>query len=202
MGIDACETCVPPLFPSGPHCVCPGGFVQDANNYCSASPFPAFFLFLFIANCFLGTVGATHLIRYDVFLSSSTQSGTPLDQEVFTNYSNAGQISGINEDWSTWNVLDGREDYVGVTFSGFLKVDSPGPYNICVAANDGAKLYVDGKLVLDAWATNEAAVPPDRCAVTLLSLRKGLHAFVLQYREATGRRVTVVFYFFSHVSLF
>lgn len=137
------------------------------------------------ASCLLS--GPDNVIRYDVFTSSTVQSSPPTDAEVFARYLYAGQAAAINFDWSTGSPLGSASaDNVSVVFSAYVKVTSAGGYVFCVAANDGAQLYLDGSLQLDAWSSVEAAVPADRCMAAAVNLEVGMHRFVLKYREATG----------------
>ena len=42
-----------------------------------------------------------------------------------------------------------KSDYVSVRWTGFIKVDSADSYVFSVHANDGVRLYVDQKLIID-----------------------------------------------------
>ena len=59
-------------------------------------------------------------------------------------------------------------------------VDLPdGDYTVQVISDDGARVWVDGKLVLDAWAPHESRV--DRAAIT-----GGRRVLKLEYYEVGG----------------
>jgi hypothetical protein len=55
----------------------------------------------------------------------------------------------------------------------------PGTYTLQVISDDGARVWVDDKLVLDAWAPHESRV--DRVA-----LAGGTHALRVHYFDAGG----------------
>ncbi len=55
----------------------------------------------------------------------------------------------------------------------------PGDYTLQVISDDGARVWVDGRLVLDAWAPHESRV--DEVAIT-----GGRHTVKLEYYEIGG----------------
>lgn len=64
-----------------------------------------------------------------------------------------------------------------------------GLYRFTITADDGARLWVDGKLVLDAWDG-----PPGSTHEVELVLTPGQHLITVDYFEATGR-ATIMFNF-------
>jgi len=56
----------------------------------------------------------------------------------------------------------------------------PGPYRITVKTNNGARLYVDGKLLLNRWKNRTVNRKVD------VKFGSGEHTIVLEYQEGTG----------------
>jgi mono/diheme cytochrome c family protein len=74
-----------------------------------------------------------------------------------------------------------RTNDMAIKFDGFLKVDQPGEYRFYLSSDDGSKVWIDGKLVVDndgihAPTTTNAAV----------KLTKGMHPFTAAVFNAGG----------------
>jgi len=68
-------------------------------------------------------------------------------------------------------------EYFMVDYKGFLKVEEAGLYRFYVVTDDGSRLYVDGRLVLDAWRDQ----PPTLYVSEELQLRRGFHKLRLLF---------------------
>ena len=68
--------------------------------------------------------------------------------------------------------MEGHFDFVG------------GPHRFSVTVDDGARLYIDGALVIDSWAEY-----PERTHVKDVELTPGSHHVVLEYFESGGLAV-------------
>jgi hypothetical protein len=44
-----------------------------------------------------------------------------------------------------------RHDHVSAVWSGYLKAPRPGRYNLKVICDDGARVFIDKRRVIDAW---------------------------------------------------
>jgi mono/diheme cytochrome c family protein len=74
-----------------------------------------------------------------------------------------------------------RTDQFGLRFEGFLQIEQDGDYTFHLRSDDGSKLYVDDKLIVD----NDGVHPPsDKSGKTRLT--KGLHAVVVDFFEQGG----------------
>ena len=81
-------------------------------------------------------------------------------------------------------------DHYGVRWTGFIEPRFSESYSFLVVVDDGARLWVDDRLVLDAWASNNA----HNFYSEPVALRAGQrHSIRLEYCERTGE---------AHVSLF
>ena len=81
-------------------------------------------------------------------------------------------------------------EHYGVRWTGFIEPRFSESYSFLVVVDDGARLWVDDRLVLDAWESNGAHKFNSEPVVLRAGQR---HAIRLEYCERTGT---------SHVSLF
>ena len=70
-----------------------------------------------------------------------------------------------------------------------IKIDKTGLYKFYTSSNDGSKLYVDGKLIVD----NDGLHGPVQKSGTV-QLTKGLHDIMVEYFQGGGSKVLMVFY--------
>jgi len=68
-----------------------------------------------------------------------------------------------------------------VRWSGELRVDTPGEYTLIVTSDDGARLWVDGAVVVDAWSAH--TVRDDAVEITL---EAGRHPIRLEHFDQEG----------------
>lgn len=57
--------------------------------------------------------------------------------------------SGMAHEFSIDDITLPRGDNIAVTFDGKLQITTPGDYSFILASDDGSKLYIDGKTVVD-----------------------------------------------------
>ena len=75
----------------------------------------------------------------------------------------------------------GKEQYFGFQFNGFLKVPEDGLYTIYLAANDGARLSLDGSVLI-----NNDGLHPLTEIYKQVSLKAGLHPILVGYFQEGG----------------
>src|SRR5262245_39364580 len=68
-----------------------------------------------------------------------------------------------------------------VQWSGYLHVENAGPYTFWLTSDDGSRLYVDGKLVVQNDGIHAA-----QTQTGALELTEGPHDILLQYRQLGG----------------
>lgn len=73
-----------------------------------------------------------------------------------------------------------RQDNFSARWTGVLQVARPGQYFFALAADDGARLWVDGREVVDAWLT------PGAAQSGTIQLAKGPHALEIAYYQTVG----------------
>ena len=81
-----------------------------------------------------------------------------------------------------WAGLDARfANNFAVRETGFLEVSTPGRYKISLRSKDGAKLWLDGKLLV-----NNGGIHPVRQRTKAVTLTAGLHALRVDSFANTG----------------
>ncbi|HSJ58394.1 MAG TPA: PA14 domain-containing protein [Anaerolineae bacterium] len=94
--------------------------------------------------------------------------------------------SAINFDWGTGAPEGLPPDGFSVRWTGEQWLSS-GTYDYVIAADDGARLWIDGNLVVDAWLPSGGN--PVQGSITL---GDGVHSFVVEYFEVIEHaRITV-----------
>ncbi len=70
-----------------------------------------------------------------------------------------------------------------------VKIDKEGEYDFYISSNDGSKLYIDNKLVVD----NDGEHGPKQLSGKI-KLSKGKHPIRVEYFQSGGSKVLIVFY--------
>lgn len=78
--------------------------------------------------------------------------------------------------------LEGMAEHFGVQFTASIEAPEDGTYRFELASDDGARLFIDGKRVID----NDNVHPADRIRSARVPLTKGPHEFRVDYFEAAG----------------
>jgi alpha-L-rhamnosidase len=89
----------------------------------------------------------------------------------------------------TLEEIVGKDDLFAAEFFGQIKIDRPGKYTFYVLSNDGSKLYVDNKLVVD----NDGQHGAEERSGSIV-LPAGMHDFRLDYFQAGGGMLLKVSY--------
>ena len=91
------------------------------------------------------------------------------------------QIPELNLDWGWGSPAEGiPSDYFSTLFQRYINTDA-GTYELNVQANDGVRVYIDGKLVLDEW-NNVSHGSWSKS----INLSKGKHRILLKHHEISG----------------
>ena len=70
------------------------------------------------------------------------------------------------------------EDHYAYFFNGYINIPETAAYRFYLNSDDGAKLYIDGKLVIDNDGSHDSARKGD-----IISLAKGFHEIKVEYFE-------------------
>lgn len=81
----------------------------------------------------------------------------------------------------------GRRDDFGLRFEGFLHVPADGTYEFTLGSDDGSRLWIDGRAVLDV----DGIHPYSKRSVRM-KLTKGAHPLAVDYFERGGEEVLTV----------
>lgn len=87
--------------------------------------------------------------------------------------------SGTTTDFSVG--VSPKKDLYGIRFSGFLQIPKDGEYRFFVSSDDGAKLFVDGRLIVD-----NDGIHPGGFRDQTERLKAGAHDLVVEYFEYYG----------------
>ena len=94
-------------------------------------------------------------------------------------------FSGITDHISIKNAP--RETYYGYRFNGYINIPGDGIYDFFLVSNDGSKLYIDGKELIENDANHGAVEEPGKVA-----LRSGLHTILVKYFQCGGGKALKV----------
>jgi len=89
----------------------------------------------------------------------------------------------VNYTWGTGKLTTHATDYVSIRWTGVLKPQVTDSYLFYVDADEQARLWVDGNLLIDHWQESYTNLDPPR-AVRLTG--GWLYEVVLEYRELRG----------------
>ncbi len=89
----------------------------------------------------------------------------------------------VNFTWGTGRLIPRGSDYISVRWTGLLLPDGPGEYQFKVEADDNARLWINGDLILDHFHEAFVNLEPSR-NVTFHD--SSLQEIVIEYRELTG----------------
>ncbi|WP_434731608.1 PA14 domain-containing protein [Thermogladius sp. KZ2Tp1] len=85
--------------------------------------------------------------------------------------------SGVDFTWWDSPTRGVPPEFFMVEWRGFLRVDEPGSYRFYVVTDDGSRLYLDGKLLIDAWRDQ----PPTLYMSEEVYLRRGFYKLRLLF---------------------
>ena len=80
-----------------------------------------------------------------------------------------------------------KESYYGYRYQGYIAVPRDGIYDFFLVSNDGSKLYIDGKELIENDANHGAVEEPGR-----VGLKAGLHKIHVKYFQCGGGKALKV----------
>ncbi|TAJ70216.1 MAG: phosphodiesterase [Phenylobacterium sp.] len=89
--------------------------------------------------------------------------------------------SGISHELTVAGLTLPREDNIAVVFDGDLRITVAGAYNFALASDDGSKLYIDGKPVVDNDGDHGVVTANGR-----IDLKPGKHAIRVEWFNGGG----------------
>lgn len=90
-------------------------------------------------------------------------------------------LTGITDKKFTLDTIPYKEDY-GILFEGFLKIEEEGNYVFVLSSDDGSKLYLGDKLLLD----NDGLHAADETKTFNIPLKKGYYPVRLEFFQGRG----------------
>lgn len=101
--------------------------------------------------------------------------------------------SGSSYEFSIDNLTLPRGDNIAVTFDGFIQIKTEGPYRFMLGSDDGSKLYIDGKTIVDndgnhgvLMANGQIDLKPGKHAIRVEWFNGGGGAWLGAYFEGPG----------------
>ena len=76
---------------------------------------------------------------------------------------------------------DGRQENLSIRWTGFVRIKRASQYTFSITSDDGQRLWIDDKLLIDDWTMHGAE---EREA--MVALRPGLHAVKIEYMQGGG----------------
>ena len=122
-------------------------------------------------------------LRGEVYLLPSDTLYLPKFEKlkpVGTVYTSALNIA--NSDYQEgFAAIIKRFEWFGIDYTGNFYIDNPGKYRFLLASDDGSKLYIDNKMVVD----NDGLHPikPEECSITL---KGGIHRIRVVYFQGSN----------------
>ncbi|MBC9868968.1 MAG: hypothetical protein F7O42_14040, partial [Opitutae bacterium] len=75
----------------------------------------------------------------------------------FTGFSHQQTDSQINFNWGTGGASGLNPDTFSIRWTGYLQAPNTGNYTLTLNKNDGARMWLDGQQIINAWTTNPAS---------------------------------------------
>jgi len=115
-----------------------------------------------------GGIGLIATYFRDISFTSATRSR--IDRTINFNWGQRGPLPNLNDQFSA-------------RWRGFIQPLYSDLYTLYLTADDGARLYIDDQLVIDAWETEQPGSPQS----SQIMLTAGqLHKLLLEYRDESG----------------
>jgi hypothetical protein len=104
----------------------------------------------------------------------------------------------VNFTWGFGRLIPRGTDYVTIRWSGAILTNASAIHNFYVDADDHARLWIGGELLLDHWHERGAYLEPPR---SIYLRGKQLYEVVLEYREVTGIAFARLMWSFNNISM-
>jgi hypothetical protein len=128
-------------------------------------------------------------LRGDIYLLPVNSDRLPKFEKlkpVGTIYTSALNIPPRNFMEGFPGVTD-RYEWFAIDYNGYFYVDNPGPYRFLLASDDGSKLYIDNKQVIDDDGLHR--MQAEEGSVTLTG---GIHRIRISYYQGPGGAVALI----------
>jgi YVTN family beta-propeller protein len=125
--------------------------------------------------------------------ASAPNTGTGLTGQYFTNISLAGnaalqRVEKVDFNWSNGSPGPGvGNSKFSVRWSGKVEATATGNFQFQTATNDGVRLWINGVLVINDWATRTTTKNNDSAAIAMISGTR--YTITMEYYEDVGAAV-------------
>ena len=86
----------------------------------------------------------------------------------------------LNYDWGTGSPANVGDDYFSARWTTYAEF-APGTYRFTTVSDDGVRVWLDGRYIIDQWEDQEATTNQ-----AVVSLQGGLYPLAVDYYEAQG----------------
>ncbi len=118
------------------------------------------------------------LILYLLSLKNGL-SGSYFSGQNFEKIIKTRQDKKIDFDWGMGNIINNNADFVSIRWTGKIRAPKSGKYTFITRSDDGARLWIDDKLIIDDWKPH---AEEERRAK--MKLTQGFHDIKVEYFEA------------------
>ncbi len=122
---------------------------------------------------------ATVFDLYQPGLLGMYYHGKKFDKLVMTRVDKAVDFK--DSDGSQFRYPEGRTEDISIRWVAKLRIPEDGEYALSGSSDDGKRIYVDGKLVLDDWRDQGMSEK-----TTKVKLTKGMHELKVEYYQASS----------------
>lgn len=83
--------------------------------------------------------------------------------------------------------ITNRFEWFAIDYTGRFWIEQPGPYRFGLTSDDGSKLYIDGRVIID----NDGQHSPSGC-IGSLALARGIHSIRISYFQGPRYAVCLI----------
>lgn len=123
------------------------------------------------------------VVQAGMFFSSLSR-GLTAEYFVGQNFENplkTKREKSIDFNWELGSLVADHVDNVSIRLTGRVKAPRHGRYTFITHSDDGTRLWIDDKLIIDDWN-----VHPEETRTAEIDLEEGYHAIKLEYFEGNG----------------
>ena len=129
-----------------------------------------------------GLRGEVYLLPTDTLFLPKFEKLKP----IATVYTSALNIA-TSDYQESFAAITKRFEWFGIDYTGNFYIENPGKYRFLLASDDGSKLYIDNKMVIDNDGLHD--LQPGQCS---LILKGGIHRIRVAYFQGPGSQLGLI----------
>jgi hypothetical protein len=119
-------------------------------------------------------------LRYEVFRPTGSEPWKRIPDFASLKPVQTGEVAALSPD----SFVDGKKENYAVVYHGYVDFPSTGVYRLSLTSDDGSKLFINNRLVVD----NDFAHPESQLS-RLVRVGAGLNPVRIEYFESRGDRI-------------